>query len=381
MMNKSIKPKVALITGITGQDGSYLAEFLLEKGYIVHGIKRRASSFNTERVDHIYQDPHLKNAHFKLHYGDLTDTSNLVRILQETQPDEIYNLAAQSHVAVSFESPEYTADVVANGTLRLLEAVRILGLEKKTRFYQASTSELFGLVQETPQKETTPFYPRSPYAVAKQYAYWIVVNYREAYGMYACNGILFNHESPRRGETFVTRKITRGLANISQGLEECLYMGNIDALRDWGHAKDYVRMQWMMLQQDEPDDFVIATGKQYSVRHFIEMSANELGIKIKWQGKGVDETGSIDKSSPILNSEQSILNAGDIIFRIDPRYFRPTEVETLLGDPSKAKEKLGWVPEITVQEMCKEMVNYDLEQAKQHSLLKKHGYAVSISSE
>lgn len=381
MTTKSEKIKVALITGITGQDGSYLAEFLLEKGYIVHGIKRRASSFNTERVDHIYQDQHIKDAHFKLHYGDLTDTSNLVRILQETQPDEIYNLAAQSHVAVSFESPEYTADVVANGTLRLLEAIRILGLEKKTRFYQASTSELFGLVQETPQKETTPFYPRSPYAIAKQYAYWIVVNYREAYGMYACNGILFNHESPRRGETFVTRKITRGLANISQGLDDCLYMGNIDAFRDWGHAKDYVRMQWMMLQQEQPDDFVIATGKQYSVRQFIEMSANELGIKIKWQGEGIEETGSIDASSSILSTEQSTLKANDIIFRIDPRYFRPTEVETLLGDPSKAKEKLGWVPEITLQEMCKEMVEYDLEQAKQHTLLKKHGYAVNISTE
>jgi GDPmannose 4,6-dehydratase len=381
MTDKPIKQKVALITGITGQDGSYLAEFLLEKGYIVHGIKRRASSFNTERVDHIYHDPHFNNTHFKLHYGDLTDSSNLIRILQETQPDEIYNLAAQSHVAVSFESPEYTADVVGNGTLRLLEAIRILGLEKKTRFYQASTSELYGLVQETPQKETTPFYPRSPYAVAKLYAYWIVVNYREAYGMYACNGILFNHESPRRGETFVTRKITRGLANISQGLEECLYMGNIDALRDWGHAKDYVRMQWMMLQQDLPDDFVIATGKQYSVRQFIEMSANELGINIKWQGEGVDEIGIIDSSSPILNSEPTSLKANNIIFRIDPRYFRPTEVETLLGDPTKAKEKLGWVPEITLQEMCKEMVNYDLEQAKQHALLKKHGYKATISSE
>lgn len=381
MTDKNTKPKIALVTGITGQDGSYLAEFLLEKGYVVHGIKRRASSFNTERVDHIYQDPHLNNSNFKLHYGDLTDSSNLIRILQETQPDEIYNLAAQSHVAVSFESPEYTADVVANGTLRLLEAVRILGLEKKTKFYQASTSELFGLVQETPQKETTPFYPRSPYAVAKQYAYWIVVNYREAYGMYACNGILFNHESPRRGETFVTRKITRGLANISQGLEECLYMGNIDALRDWGHAKDYVRMQWMMLQQEQPDDFVIATGKQYSVRQFIEMSSNELGINIKWQGSGVDEVGLIDESSSILNTEPSILKSGDVIFRIDPRYFRPTEVETLLGDPSKAKEKLGWVPEITLQEMCKEMVTYDLEQAKQHALLKKHGYAVTISAE
>ena len=381
MTNKTTKPKVALITGITGQDGSYLAEFLLEKGYIVHGIKRRASSFNTERVDHIYQDPHLKNAHFKLHYGDLTDTSNLVRILQETQPNEIYNLAAQSHVAVSFESPEYTADVVANGTLRLLEAIRILGLEKKTRFYQASTSELFGLVQETPQTETTPFYPRSPYAVAKQYAYWIVVNYREAYGMYACNGILFNHESPRRGETFVTRKITRGLANISQGLEDCLYMGNIDALRDWGHAKDYVRMQWMMLQQDKPDDFVIATGKQYSVRQFIEMSADNLGIKIKWQGEGVEETGSVDKNSPILNTEQTVLKAGDTIFRIDPHYFRPTEVETLLGDPSKAKEKLGWVPEISLQEMCEEMVLHDLAQAKQYALLKNNGYQVNLSTE
>ena len=381
MTKKPTKQKVALITGITGQDGSYLAEFLLEKGYIVHGVKRRASSFNTERVDHIYQDPHLKDAHFKLHYGDLTDTSNLVRILQETQPDEIYNLAAQSHVAVSFESPEYTADVVGVGTLRLLEAIRILGLEKKTRFYQASTSELYGLVQETPQKETTPFYPRSPYAAAKLYAYWIVVNYREAYGMYACNGILFNHESPRRGETFVTRKITRGLANITQGLEDCLYMGNIDALRDWGHAKDYVRMQWMMLQQDKPDDFVIATGKQYSVRQFIEMSAAELGINIKWQGNGIDETGLIDESSPILKTEQTILKSDDTVFRIDPRYFRPTEVETLLGDPSKAKEKLGWVPEITLQEMCKEMVENDLEQAKQHALLKKHGYAVTISNE
>jgi len=381
MTDKAIKNKVALIAGITGQDGSYLAEFLLEKGYIVHGIKRRASSLNTERVDHIYQDPHLNNAHFKLHYGDLTDSSNLIRILQETQPDEIYNLAAQSHVAVSFENPEYTTDVVGTGTLRLLEAIRTLGLEKKTRFYQASTSELYGLVQETPQKETTPFYPRSPYAVAKLYAYWIVVNYREAYGMHACNGILFNHESPRRGETFVTRKITRGLTNISQGLEDCLFMGNIDALRDWGHAKDYVRMQWMMLQQDHPDDFVIATGKQYSVRQFIEMSADELGIKIKWQGEGVDEIGLIDSSSPVLSTESRILKANDIIFRIDQRYFRPTEVETLLGDPSKAKEKLGWVPEITLQEMCKEMVAYDLEQAKQRALLKQHGYAVTISSE
>jgi GDPmannose 4,6-dehydratase len=381
MSKKITKRKVAVITGITGQDGSYLAEFLIEKGYIVHGIKRRASLFNTGRVDHIYQDPHIKDAHFKLHYGDLTDSSNLIRILQETQPDEIYNLAAQSHVGVSFESPEYTADVVGTGTLRLLEAIRILGLEKKTRFYQASTSELYGLVQETPQKETTPFYPRSPYAVAKLYAYWIVLNYREAYGIYACNGILFNHESPRRGETFVTRKITRGLANISEGLEDCLYMGNIDALRDWGHAKDYVRMQWMMLQQDEPEDFVIATGKQYSVRQFIEMSANELGINIKWEGEGIEETGSIDLSSPILKTQQMVLKAGDIIFRIDSRYFRPTEVETLLGDPGKAKEKLGWSPEITLQELCKEMVSFDLNEAKQHSLIKKNGFSVPISRE
>ena len=372
------KQKVALITGITGQDGSYLAEFLLEKGYMVHGIKRRASSLNTQRVDHIYQDPHIENAHFKLHYGDLSDTSNLIRIVQETQPDEIYNLGAQSHVAVSFESPEYTADVDAIGTLRLLEAIRILGLEKKTRFYQASTSELYGLVQETPQKETTPFYPRSPYAAAKMYAYWITVNYREAYGMYACNGILFNHESPRRGETFVTRKITRGLANIAQGLESCIYMGNIDALRDWGHAKDYVRMQWMMLQQDAPDDFVIATGVQYSVRQFIEWSAKELGITLKFAGSGVDETATVVS---IVGDNAPELKVGDVIVRIDPRYFRPTEVETLLGDPTKAKEKLGWVPEITVQEMCAEMAASDLAQAKQHALLKKHGYAVNVGLE
>ncbi len=374
MSNTNTQPKVALITGITGQDGSYLAEFLLEKGYTVHGIKRRASSFNTSRVDHIYQDPHVDNARFKLHYGDLSDSSNLTRIIQETQPDEIYNLGAQSHVAVSFESPEYTADVDGMGTLRMLEAIRILGLEKKTRFYQASTSELYGLVQETPQRETTPFYPRSPYAVAKLYAYWIVVNYREAYGMYACNGILFNHESKRRGETFVTRKITRGLANISLGLEDCLYMGNIDALRDWGHAKDYVRMQWMMLQQDQPEDFVIATGKQYSVRQFIEWSAAELGMQLRWEGEGVNEVayavipGSTrDPSHPII--------------RIDPRYFRPTEVASLLGDPSKAKQKLGWVPEITAQEMCKEMVAHDLAQAKQHALLKANGYQVNVSVE
>jgi len=375
------KRKVALITGVTGQDGSYLAELLLEKGYIVHGIKRRASLFNTDRVDHIYQDYHVKNAHFKLHYGDLTDTSNLIRIMQNIQPDEVYNLAAQSHVAISFDNPEYTADVVATGTLRLLEAIRILGLEKKTRFYQASTSELYGLVQETPQKETTQFYPRSPYAVAKLYAYWIVVNYREAYGIYACNGILFNHESSRRGETFVTRKITRGLANISQGLEECLYMGNINALRDWGHAKDYVRMQWLMLQQDKPEDFVIATGKQHSVRQFIEISSNELGINIKWEGEGVEEIGSIDPCSSILRTKHTTLKAGDVIIRIDPRYFRPTEVETLLGDPSKAKLKLKWVPEITLKEMCKEMVAHDLEQAKKHTLVKKHGFKVAITNE
>jgi GDPmannose 4,6-dehydratase len=430
--------KTALITGITGQDGSYLAEFLLEKGYVVHGIKRRASSFNTQRVDHIYQDPHVNNANFKLHYGDLSDTSNLVRIIQQTQPDEIYNLGAQSHVAVSFESPEYTADVDAMGTLRILEAIRILGLEKKTRFYQASTSELYGLVQETPQRETTPFYPRSPYAVAKMYAYWITVNYREAYGIYACNGILFNHESPRRGETFVTRKITRGLANISQGLEDCLYMGNIDALRDWGHAKDYVRMQWLMLQQDQPEDFVIATGKQYSVRQFITWTAEALGMQLRWEGEGVNEVGywtnrsasslrgaegdaaiheqprhsesgrHCERSEAIHDSglhglprsarsdEGSVQgpcaesgrgpvarsDSGEVpIVRIDPRYFRPTEVETLLGDPAKAKQKLGWVPEITAQQMCAEMVAHDLAQAKQHALLKQNGYSVNVSVE
>lgn len=367
--------KTALITGITGQDGSYLAEFLLEKGYTVHGIKRRASSFNTARVDHIYQDPHIENARFKLHYGDLSDTSNLVRIIQETQPDEIYNLGAQSHVAVSFESPEYTADVDGMGTLRMLEAIRILGLEKKTRFYQASTSELYGLVQETPQKETTPFYPRSPYAVAKLYAYWITVNYREAYGIYACNGILFNHESPRRGETFVTRKITRGLANINQGLEDCLYMGNIDALRDWGHAKDYVRMQWLMLQQDEAEDFVIATGKQYSVRQFIEWTAAALGMSLRWEGVGVEEV------AYWTNPPATHARAGQPVVKIDPRYFRPAEVETLLGDPTKAKQKLGWTPEISAQEMCAEMVAFDLAQAKQHALLKTHGYAVNVSVE
>ena len=370
--------KVALITGITGQDGSYLAEFLLEKGYTVHGIKRRGSMFNTQRIDHIYQDPHIDNARFKLHYGDLSDTSNLIRIIQETQPDEIYNLGAMSHVAVSFESPEYTADVDGIGALRILEAIRILGLEKKTRFYQASTSELYGLVQETPQKETTPFYPRSPYAVAKMYSYWITVNYREAYGIYACNGILFNHESPRRGETFVTRKITRGLANIAQGLDQCLYMGNLDALRDWGHAKDYVRMQWMMLQQEVAEDFVIATGVQYSVRQFIEWSAAEVGLTLRFEGSGTEEVAIV---AAIEGEHAPALKVGDIVVRIDPRYFRPTEVETLLGDPTKAKTKLGWVPEITVQEMCREMVASDLQASKRHALLKSHGYDVSVSLE
>lgn len=370
--------KVALITGVTGQDGSYLAEFLLEKGYVVHGIKRRASSFNTQRVDAIYQDPHVENARFRLHYGDLSDATNLIRIIQETQPDEIYNLGAMSHVAVSFESPEYTADVDAMGTLRILEAIRILGLEKKTRFYQASTSELYGLVQETPQKETTPFYPRSPYAVAKLYAYWITVNYREAYGIYACNGILFNHESPRRGETFVTRKITRGLANIAHGLDHCLYMGNLDALRDWGHAKDYVRMQWLMLQQDQPEDFVIATGLQFSVRQFIEWSAQEVGVRLKFEGTGTSEVGIV---ASVEGDKAPMVKPGQVVVRVDPRYFRPTEVETLLGDPSKAKQRLGWVPEITVQEMCAEMVAADLDAARQHALLKQHGFAVNVSAE
>jgi GDPmannose 4,6-dehydratase len=370
--------KVALITGITGQDGSYLAEFLLEKGYVVHGIKRRASLFNTERVDHLYQDPHVNHRNFVLHYGDLTDTSNLVRIMQQVQPDELYNLGAQSHVAVSFESPEYTADVGAIGTLRLLEAIRILGLEKKTRFYQASTSELYGLVQEIPQKETTPFYPRSPYGVAKLYAYWITVNYREAYGMYACNGILFNHESPRRGETFVTRKITRGLSNIAQGLETCLYMGNMDSLRDWGHAKDYVRMQWMMLQQDAPKDYVIATGIQYNVRQFIEKSASQLGLTLRFEGQGLEERAVV---AAITGDHASALNVGDVIVRVNPHYFRPAEVETLLGDPSLAKHDLGWIPEVTLDEMVQEMVAHDLKQAKQHALLKLHGYLVPVSRE
>ena len=370
--------KRALITGITGQDGSYLAEFLLEKGYEVHGIKRRASSLNTQRIDHIYEDPHVDSARIKLHYGDLTDSSNLTRILSEVRPDEVYNLAAQSHVAVSFESPEYTADVDATGALRLLEAIRFLGLEQETRFYQASTSELYGLVQETPQTETTPFHPRSPYAVAKMYAYWITVNYREAYGMYACNGILFNHESPRRGETFVTRKITRGLANIAQGLEPCLYMGNIDALRDWGHAKDYVRMQWMMLQQDQPDDFVIATGKQYSVRQFIAWSAAELGITLRFEGKGLDETAIV---AAIEGDDAPALSVGDVVMQIDPRYFRPAEVETLLGDPAKAKSQLGWEPEIAVQEMCAEMVAHDLRNARRSRLLKEHGLELPVAIE
>jgi len=364
-MSKSATPssqqsKVALITGITGQDGAYLAEFLLKKGYIVHGVKRRSSLFNTDRIDHLYQDPHVKKASFILHYGDLTDSTNLIRIIQQVQPDEIYNLAAMSHVAVSFETPEYTANADGIGTLRILEAIRILGLEKKTRFYQASTSELYGLVQETPQKETTPFYPRSPYAVAKLYGYWITVNYREAYGIYACNGILFNHESPVRGETFVTRKITRALARIKLGLQDCLYLGNLDALRDWGHAKDYVEMQWLMLQQDHPEDFVIATGVQYSVRQFVEIAAKELGIAIKWKSKGVDEKG--------YDAD------GKCIVQVDPRYFRPTEVETLLGDPSKAKQKLGWTPKITFHELVSEMVREDLKSAERDELVKKHGF-------
>lgn len=342
----------------------------------MHGIKRRSSLFNTERIDHIYQDPHVPNAQLKLHYGDLTDSSNLTRIMREVEPDEVYNLGAQSHVAVSFEAPEYTADVDALGTLRMLEAIRLLGLEQKTRFYQASTSELYGLVQETPQRETTPFYPRSPYAVAKLYSYWMTVNYREAYGMYACNGILFNHESPRRGETFVTRKITRGLANIAQGLEECLYMGNIDSLRDWGHALDYVRMQWMMLQQDAAEDFVIATGKQYSVREFITWAAQELGITLAFSGSDVDEIATVDA---IEGDSAPGLSVGDVVMRIDPRYFRPAEVETLLGDPTKAKEKLGWVPQITAQQMCAEMVREDLKTARRHALLKEHGYDLPIS--
>ncbi len=371
--------KKALITGITGQDGSYLAEFLLEKGYEVHGIKRRASLFNTQRVDHIYEDPHVCNSRFRLHYGDLTDSSNLTRILSEVRPDEVYNLGAQSHVAVSFEAPEYTADVDALGALRLLEAIRFLGLEKTTRFYQASTSELYGLVRESPQTETTPFHPRSPYGVAKMYAYWITVNYREAYGMYACNGILFNHESPRRGETFVTRKITRGLANIAQGLESCLFLGNLDSLRDWGHARDYVRMQWMMLQQPQAEDFVIATGKQISVREFVRMAAMEAGIIVEFAGSGALECATV--ASVFDSGKAPAVKPGDVIVKIDTRYFRPAEVETLLGDPSKAKAKLGWVPEITVEQMCAEMVAADLDDAKRHSLLKAHGHHIAVSKE
>jgi GDPmannose 4,6-dehydratase len=370
--------KIALITGITGQDGSYLAEFLLEKDYIVHGLVRRSSSFNTQRIDHLFEAGSSKKNSINLHYGDLNDTSNIIRIINEIQPVEIYNLAAQSHVAVSFESPEYTADVVGMGALRILEAIRTLGLETKTRFYQASTSELFGLVQEVPQKETTPFYPRSPYAAAKLYAYWITVNYREAYGMYACNGILFNHESPRRGETFVTRKITRGLANIAQGLENCLSLGNMDALRDWGHAKDYVRMQWMMLQQDQPEDFVIATGVQNSVRQFVEWSAAELGITLRFDGNGIEEIGIV---TAIESDHCPALKVGDTIVTVESRYFRPTEVETLLGEPIRAKERLGWVPEITVQEMCAEMVAEDLKEAKRLSFLKLHGHDISLAVE
>ena len=366
--------KIALITGITGQDGAYLAEFLLNKGYEVHGIKRRTSLFNTDRIDHLYQDPHEKDRRFVLHHGDMTDSSSLIRIIQQVRPDEIYNLAAQSHVAVSFEEPEYTANSDALGALRVLEAIRILGLEKKTRYYQASTSELYGLVQETPQKETTPFYPRSPYAVAKLYAYWITVNYREAYGMYACNGILFNHESPVRGETFVTRKITRALARIKLGLQDELYLGNLDAKRDWGHAKDYVEMQWLMLQQENPEDFVIATGVQYSVRDFVNAAAAELGMKIRWEGSGVDEKGYWENradshSSPITHHPSPIV-------AVDPRYFRPTEVETLLGDPTKAKEKLGWTPKVTFDELVAEMVREDLKVAERDELVKKHGYSV-----
>ena len=370
--------KKALITGVTGQDGSYLAELLLDKGYEVHGIIRRASTFNTHRIDHIFEDIHTKNASFFLHHGDLTDTSNLTRIISTIKPDEIYNLGAQSHVAVSFESPEYTSNVDALGTLRILEAIRFLGLESSTRFYQASTSELYGLVKEIPQSETTPFYPRSPYAVAKLYSYWITINYREAYGIYACNGILFNHESPRRGETFVTRKITRVLSNISQGLEKCLYLGNVNAMRDWGHAKDYVRMQWLMLQQDKPQDFVIATGIQFSVKDFIKWTAVELGLELEFHGTGVDEKAVVVKAS---GETEKYVSRGDIIMRIDPRYFRPTEVETLLGDPSKAKKELGWIPEIGVRDMCREMVESDLKKAKQTRLLRDNGIDTPVSYE
>jgi len=362
--------KKALITGVTGQDGAYLAEFLLKKGYEVHGIKRRTSLFNTDRIDHLYQDPHVDNRNFILHYGDLTDSTSLVRVIQAVQPDEIYNLAAQSHVAVSFEEPEYTANADGVGALRILEAIRILGLEKKTRFYQASTSELYGLVQETPQKETTPFYPRSPYAVAKLYAYWITVNYREAYGMYACNGILFNHESPVRGETFVTRKITRAISRIALGLQECLYLGNMSALRDWGHARDYIEMQWLMLQQDVAEDFVIATGVQYSVRQFVEFAAKELGVTVRFEGEGENEIGVV----AAVTGDQAKCKVGDVIVRVDPRYFRPTEVETLLGDPTRAREKLGWTPKTTLAELVSEMVIADYTAAKRDSLVKDAGY-------
>lgn len=370
--------KRALITGITGQDGSYLAEFLLEKGYEVHGIKRRSSLFNTGRIDHIYQDPHNPAPRLHLHYGDLADSSNLTRILSEVMPDEVYNLGAQSHVAVSFEAPEYTADVDALGTLRLLEAIRFLKLEGKARFYQASTSELYGKVVETPQSETTPFHPRSPYAVAKLYSYWITVNYREAYGLYACNGILFNHESPRRGETFVTRKITRGMANIAEGLEECLYMGNIDALRDWGHAKDYVRMQWLMLQQEVAEDYVIATGVQHSVRDFIRWTAEDLGLRLRFEGTGLEEVAVVEA---VTSDAAPAVRPGQVVLRIDPRYFRPAEVETLLGDASKAKRQLGWSPEITAREMCSEMVTADLQAARRHRLLREHGLSLPVSLE
>ena len=366
--------KTALITGITGQDGAYLAEFLLKKGYIVHGIKRRASLFNTDRIDHLYQDPHVEHRNFILHYGDLTDATNLIRIIQEVQPDEIYNLAAMSHVAVSFDTPEYTANADGLGTLRILEAIRILGLEKKTRFYQASTSELYGKVQETPQKETTPFYPRSPYGVAKLYAFWITVNYRESYGFFACNGILFNHESPIRGETFVTRKITRAVARMALGLQDCLHLGNLDAKRDWGHAKDYVEAQWLMLQQDEPEDFVIATGKQYTVRQMVETAASELGISLHWQGEGQNEVGVIAAVAAGRGTREAVLTPGQVVVRIDPRYFRPAEVETLLGDPTKAKQKLGWEPKVTFEELVVEMVRSDLDAAQKDELVKEHGY-------
>jgi len=362
--------RVALITGVTGQDGAYLSELLLGKGYEVHGIKRRASLFNTDRIDHLYQDPHVDHPRFRLHYGDLTDSTNLIRIVQQVQPDEIYNLAAQSHVAVSFETPEYTANADALGTLRILEAIRILGLEKKTRFYQASTSELYGLVQETPQTETTPFYPRSPYAVAKLYGYWITINYREAYGLYACNGILFNHESPVRGETFVTRKITRALARVALGMQDCLYLGNLSALRDWGHARDYVEMMWRMLQQDRPEDFVIATGVQYSVRQFVEMAAKQLGITLAFTGEGEAEIATVMK----VEGDRARCRAGDVIVKVDPRYYRPTEVETLLGDPTKAREKLGWVPTVTLPELVKEMVEADYVSAQRDHLVKGHGF-------